>query len=509
MPSSSAHRSSRSHGPGLPNGPYVRCTHYPSHFTPYQPTSPLVHLPHLYRRTLVRGNTKAAPVVAGSPMGPPQGPGPQVLRLGPRPKATAAEAVRFKRCTAVFYIPPLTGTELQAKLDNKYVLAVLCRAVLYSYYVVLCRTRPSAPRWWCPRRTSSWFRLWVNLESVLPWAFPCFADNMRLVPGYPGDSGAVSPPGVEVRLGPTLESPRGDPRVAEGPWSSVVRELRQRGWTDELLYTHAYDWRLSPPEWSRAGGSFQQLHRDITTAVAASGGRRVVLLGLSLGASYAVSFLTSPLVDPTWREKHIGRLVTMSGVWTGTPRATWDVLSGRLEGLEAVLDRGAALQLLRGLPALTWAFPSPPPGVGPGEAGGPAVITNTARGGRSYGPAQLGQALGDAGAEETAAFWEAALPYTLTSPPNVPTHCFYSYGLRCAVHVTYNTADFSDTQPAVRYDDGDVTVPHASLAACRGWAVRQMAPVRSYSYFGVVHGMLTSVPEALHDIVEAIASEAA
>jgi hypothetical protein len=79
--------------------------------------------------------------------------------------------------------------------------------------------------------------------------------------------------------------------------------------------------------------------------------------------------------------------------------------------------------------------------------------------------------------------------------------------LRCAVHATYDTVDFSDAQPAVRYDDGDVTVPHASLAACRGWAVRQIAPVRTHSYYGVVHGMLTAVPEALGDIIDAIAGE--
>ncbi|GIL71428.1 hypothetical protein Vretifemale_1993 [Volvox reticuliferus] len=108
----------------------------------------------------------------------------------------------------------------------------------------------------------------------------------------------------------------------------------------------------------------------------------------------------------------------------------------------------------------------------------------------------------------TSAFWEAALPFALASPPNVSTHCFYSYGLRTAVHVTYARADFSDTSPMVRYDDGDLTVPHASLVACRGWAVRQVASVRSHSFFGVVHGMLTSLPEALEDILDAIAGEA-
>ncbi|GLI59185.1 hypothetical protein VaNZ11_001017, partial [Volvox africanus] len=190
---------------------------------------------------------------------------------------------------------------------------------------------------------------------------------------------------------------------------------RRQGWTDDLLDTHPYDWRLSPAEWSEPGGSFHSLRAAVSAKVAANRGRRVVLLGLSLGASYAVSFLNSKVVDQEWKETHVERLVTLSGVWHGTPRSTWDVISGRLEGLEAVLDQAATRQLLRGLPALAWAFPVPPPGAAPGDSGGPAVVTNTARG-RNYGTAQLGQALRDAGAPETAAFWEAALPFALSPP---------------------------------------------------------------------------------------------
>ncbi|GIL96981.1 hypothetical protein Vretimale_2708, partial [Volvox reticuliferus] len=408
-----------------------------------------------------------------------------LLQTGALTPASVAGGKHSSR-PSVIYLPPLTGTELQGKLNKK----------------------PSTPRWWCRRRTSSWFRLWATLESLLPWEFPCFADNLRLTPGD-GNSGAVPPLGVEVRLGPTLEPPQGNPRIVGllQPWSTVADALRRRGWTDDLLDTHAYDWRLSPAEWSAPGGSFQSLRAAISSRVAASGGRRVVLLGLSLGASYAVSFLNSKVVDQEWKETHMERLVTLSGVWSGTPRSTWDVISGRLQGLEAVLDGAAVRQLLRGIPALAWTFPAPPPGATPGDPGGPVVITNTALG-RDYSTAQLGQALRDAGAPETSAFWEAALPFALASPPNVSTHCFYSYGLRTAVHVTYARADFSDTSPMVRYDDGDLTVPHASLVACRGWAVRQVASVRSHSFFGVVHGMLTSLPEALEDILDAIAGEA-
>ncbi len=121
------------------------------------------------------------------------------------------------------------------------------------------------------------------------------------------------------------------------------------------------------------------------------------------------------------------------GPWAGTPTALLDVLSARLEGLEAVLDSTAVRQLLQGLPSLTWSFPAVPPvedagaghthggtgaefaalGSRQGEAAGEvamgaaatgwpaprAVLVNRATG-KEYGPGELGQALRDAGANE-------------------------------------------------------------------------------------------------------------
>ncbi|KXZ44361.1 hypothetical protein GPECTOR_69g454 [Gonium pectorale] len=315
---------------------------------------------------------------------------------------------------------------------------------------------------------------------------------------------AVPPPGVETQVGPAL-----DPGGAAGggglvsPWGAVASRLRQLGWSDDLLDSHAYDWRQSPPAWSRPGGSFQQLRAQIEARSAAARGpcTRVVLLGLSLGGTYAAAFLGSGLVDEEWKARHVERLVSISGVWGGTPASPWDVISGRLEGLEAVLDRAAVRALVRGLPSLAWTFPAPRLF---GGAGAPPPVINAATG-RAYGAEQLGQALRDAGAADAAAFWEAALPYSFISAPNVSTHCFYSYGLPSVLSITYGTYDFSDAHPAVQYGDGDVTVPYASLAACRTWATVQSAPVRSYSYYGVVHAQLTGVAEALQDIVDAVA----
>lgn len=61
----------------------------------------------------------------------------------------------------------------------------------------------------------------------------------------------------------------------------------------------------------------------------------------------------------------------------------------------------------------------------------------------------------------------------------------------------------------VQYGDGDITVPHASLALCRGWgaAQGQGLPVFSASYPRLVHAMLTESEEAAEDVVGAVAGD--
>ena len=39
--------------------------------------------------------------------------------------------------------------------------------------------KPSVPHHWCEKTSSSWFDLWLSVESLLPEAIDCWADNIR------------------------------------------------------------------------------------------------------------------------------------------------------------------------------------------------------------------------------------------------------------------------------------------------------------------------------------------
>ncbi len=70
--------------------------------------------------------------------------------------------------------------------------------------------------------------------------------------------------------------------------------------------------RLTPVQWSEPSGSFDQLRAQVEAQVEAAGGRRAVLVGLSLGGPYAATFLARH-VDEEWKQRHVERLVALSG----------------------------------------------------------------------------------------------------------------------------------------------------------------------------------------------------
>lgn len=39
--------------------------------------------------------------------------------------------------------------------------------------------KPSVPHYWCEKTSSSWFDLWLSVESLLPEVIDCWADNIR------------------------------------------------------------------------------------------------------------------------------------------------------------------------------------------------------------------------------------------------------------------------------------------------------------------------------------------
>jgi hypothetical protein len=57
----------------------------------------------------------------------------------------------------VILFPGLAGSQMDARLN-----------------------RNQTSHWWCQKK-SDWYRIWENVQSLMPFAIKCFVDNFRLV----------------------------------------------------------------------------------------------------------------------------------------------------------------------------------------------------------------------------------------------------------------------------------------------------------------------------------------
>uniref|UniRef100_A0A7S3QQ20 Uncharacterized protein n=1 Tax=Dunaliella tertiolecta TaxID=3047 RepID=A0A7S3QQ20_DUNTE len=365
-------------------------------------------------------------------------------------------------------IPPLTGVELQQKLD---------------------KPRPS-PYFWCPTH-SDWSTLWITPSILVPGIFSCAVENLKLIYS-PRTNLSHSVDGVTVRPTHGFEK-------TLNPLAPLISELERLGWQwGKQLQAHIYDWRLSPNDWATAREfGWAELKRSIEELQEINGGRKVILAGISMGSTYINAFLHS-MVTEEWKASNIAGFFSISGVFGGTPAAAQGIISGRLEGLEILFHKEDLLTLMRGLPVMPWLTPHPDI-----YDKGQVFIKNTATK-RSYSAAKMDKAFSDAGAYQAAAAWQQVLTYPNHLPPNVTTYCLYSKGLKTIKSLKYSRKDFMDT-PVLSYADGDSTVPLAGLkSACDNWVQAQELPVYSRVWENVGHAGILMAKGGVQYVVDAV-----
>lgn len=180
-------------------------------------------------------------------------------------------------------------------------------------------------------------RLWGTLTMLrtLLTDKDCWIEHLRLDPRTGRD-----PEGIRIRAAQGLEAAD---FILPGfwVWARIISNLAEIGYDNNNLHMAAYDWRLDIGNLETRDRYFTRLKSQIEIMYSSQGGRKVVIIGHSLGSQVWLYFQKWVEADPKrardqiggggsveWIDKHIESFVNLAGPLLGAPKSISTILSG-------------------------------------------------------------------------------------------------------------------------------------------------------------------------------------
>lgn len=180
-------------------------------------------------------------------------------------------------------------------------------------------------------------RLWGTLTMLRTLLVDkdCWIEHLRLNPKTGGD-----PEGIRIRAAQGLEAAD---FILPGfwVWARIISNLAEIGYDHNNLHMAAYDWRLDIGNLESRDKYFSRLKAQIELMYAAQGGRKIVIIGHSLGSQVWLYFQKWVEADPKrsrdgigggggnqWIDKHVESFINLAGPLLGAPKSVSTILSG-------------------------------------------------------------------------------------------------------------------------------------------------------------------------------------
>ncbi|KRZ82724.1 Group XV phospholipase A2 [Trichinella sp. T8] len=351
---------------------------------------------------------------------------------------------KVSRRSPVIIVPGDGGNQLEARLN-----------------------KTETVHYFCQKKTSDYFTLWLNLELLVPFVLDCWVDNMRLE--YDEITGETSnSPGVDIRVpgwGNTTTVEFIDPSgVGYGDYfSKLINKLVTWG------YTRGVDVRAAPYDFRKAPNHnieyFENLKSLIEETYYSNGNSKVVTIGHSLGNLYLLYFFN--LQSPAWKAKFIKSHVSVSAPYGGSVKILKAFASGyNLDQWKLVLNPLTIRKEQRSMTSSAFLLPSTKL-----WSADEVLVTTVSR---NYTAYDYKEFFNDIGFKKGWSMYKNTrrLLEDLKAP-GVELHCLYGVDIPTAERLVYGKGKFPDSQPIEINGDGDGTVGIRSLAACMDWVKEQ------------------------------------
>nr|CAB3264917.1 group XV phospholipase A2-like [Phallusia mammillata] len=321
----------------------------------------------------------------------------------------------------------------------------------------------------------SWFRIWLDILLLLPHNIHNYVENI-LMTFDPATNTSSNVPGVQTRVphfGTTLSMEYIDPSWTayflgnSGAYGKALADrLIKRGYKRDISVRGApYDFRLAM---SSNSEYFTRLRNLVEETYSTNGNKKVAIISHSLGGLYATWFLNHQ--SQAWKDQFVDTYISIATPWAGSSDVLLALISGYNFGISFVKPLTARRQqrcfetnfLL--LPRANF----PPPD---------NVILSTDERGYNCTDEDMRAVLTRAGVPNGAELFQYVRdankvpggPNGLPPHPGVDTFCVYGIGVQTEDILKYEGRNFPDQQPQFINNDGDGTVAHRSLSACKLW----------------------------------------
>lgn len=353
-----------------------------------------------------------------------------------------------KQLSPVILIPGLLGSRLQAQIDKKHRVNILCR-----------------------KNTKNWQDMWLSVKSFLPFLVDCWLDNARLE-FDPSSGFTKNPQGVRVRvpLFGSVESVRAmDPNSVgvSKYFSQIIDHYEQLGYTpDENLLAAPYDFRLAPQQ---LDGYFSKLKQLIEASRSHTGSNiKVTLLCHSMGCTNLYIFLRNQ--SASWRKENIRKMIAISSPWAGSFKALKALIVGDQLDLPLVSE-SKMRTLARTFPSIAFLLPQADllHQYDPSSANVSLVETPQ----RSYTVNQMADLLRDLNLTRSLDWFErsSALLRPIEPLLDLRIECVHSLNTPTMESIVLKDERDPWNGPyELKYGQGDGTVNGNSLLVCETWA---------------------------------------
>eukprot|EP01105_Mastigella_eilhardi_P026475 TRINITY_DN7707_c0_g2_i2.p1 TRINITY_DN7707_c0_g2~~TRINITY_DN7707_c0_g2_i2.p1 ORF type:complete len:861 (-),score=134.88 TRINITY_DN7707_c0_g2_i2:51-2633(-) len=172
------------------------------------------------------------------------------------------------------------------------------------------------------------------------------------------NDGCSDPQGIQVRaitekIGAMYLDPGNVMSMVSWVLGPLIENLEELGYVEGInMEVCPYDWRLPPHYLEQRDLFFSLLKQKVERLVAVNNGKKVCLVGHSMGnrtIQYFLRFVEAQPGGSEWLESHVESFVAVGPPFLGAPKALRSLVSGDRLGIDALIGKQEAIDFGRSL----------------------------------------------------------------------------------------------------------------------------------------------------------------